>query len=108
MPAWCRPCAKCPRSRRSWGCRLSVWAVLLVAPLVFRAPEGPAAREARASLRSAPLLEARPYPPAPSTPVTPVADMRLGASSRSPARPCRHPRAPQPGPSPATRPYERE
>ena len=21
MPAWCRPCAKCPRSRRSWGCR---------------------------------------------------------------------------------------
>ena len=21
MPAWCRPCAKCLRSRRSWGCR---------------------------------------------------------------------------------------
>ena len=21
MPAWCRPCAKCPLSRRSWGCR---------------------------------------------------------------------------------------
>ena len=21
MPAWCRPCAKCPRSRHSWGCR---------------------------------------------------------------------------------------
>ena len=36
---------------------------LLVAPRVFRAPEGPAAREARASLRSAPRLEARPCPP---------------------------------------------
>ena len=36
--------------------------VLLVAPRVFRAPEGPAAREARASLRSAPRLEARPGP----------------------------------------------
>ena len=34
--------------------------LLLVAPRVFRAPEGPAAREARASLRSAPRLEARP------------------------------------------------
>ena len=34
-------------------------AVLLVAPPVFWAPEGPAAREARASLRSAPRLEAR-------------------------------------------------
>ncbi len=82
-----------------------------MAPLVFRAPEGPAAREARASLRSAPRLEAHPcppVPPAPSTPVRPVADMRFGASSRSPARPRRHPRAPQPGPSPATRPYERE
>ena len=87
------------------------WECCCVAPLVFRAPEAPAAREARASLRSAPLLEARPcppVPPAPSTPAAPVADMRLGASSRSPARPCRHPRAPQPGPSPATRPYERE
>ena len=51
MPAWCRPCAKCLRSRRSWGCRglLSVrlLAALRVVPLVFRAPEGPAAREAR-------------------------------------------------------------
>ena len=33
-----------------------------VAPRVFRAPEVPAAREARASLRSAPRLEARPGP----------------------------------------------
>ena len=29
MPAWCRPCAKCLRSRRSWGCRPFVLAVLL-------------------------------------------------------------------------------
>ena len=34
------------------------WECCCVAPLVFRAPEGPAAREARASLRSAP----RPVP----------------------------------------------
>ena len=47
-------------------------ALLLVAPLVFRAPEGPAAREARASLRSAPRLEARPCPPDPPAPSTPV------------------------------------
>ncbi len=41
----------------------SLMARLLVAPRVFRAPEGPAAREARASLCSAPRLEARPCPP---------------------------------------------
>ena len=49
-------------------------------PRVFRAPEGPAAREARASLRSVPRLEARPGPPdppAPSTPVGPVVLMRI-------------------------------
>ena len=46
--------------------------VLLVAPRVFRALEGPAAREARASLRSAPRLEARPCPPVPPAPSTPV------------------------------------
>ena len=44
-----------------------------VAPLVFRAPTGPAAREARASLRSAPRLEARPCPPDPPAPSTRVA-----------------------------------
>ena len=46
--------------------------LLLVDPRVFRAPEGPAAREARASLRSAPRLEARPCPPVPPAPSTPV------------------------------------
>ena len=54
--AWGRA-ALCARGRRP--ARVMV---LLVAPLVFRAPEGPAAREARASLRSAPRLEARPGP----------------------------------------------
>ena len=44
-----------------------------VAPLVLRALSGPAAREARASLRSAPRLEARPCPPDPPAPSTPVA-----------------------------------
>ena len=68
---------------------------------MFRAPEAPAAREARASLRSAPRLEARPCPPDPPAPFTPVGPGRLMcacASSRSPARPRRRPRAPQPGP----------
>ena len=46
--------------------------LLLVGPRVFWAPEGPAAREARASLRSAPRLEARPCPPVPPAPSTPV------------------------------------
>ena len=63
--AWGRA-ALCARGRRPVG------AGLLVAPLVFRAPEGPAAREARASLRSAPRLEARPCPPVPPAPSTPV------------------------------------
>ena len=52
-----------------WPARVMV---LLVAPRVFQAPEGPAAREARASLRSAPRLEARPCPPVPPAPFTPV------------------------------------
>ena len=54
---------------------------LLVAPLVFRAPDGPAAREARASLRSAPRLEARPCPPVPPAPSTPAAPGVLLVSS---------------------------
>ena len=64
--AWGRA-ALCARGRRPVG------AGLLVAPPVFRAPEGPAAREARASLRSAPRLEARPCPPVPPAPSTPAA-----------------------------------
>ena len=58
-------------------------------------------RDLATELRSAPRLEARPcppVPPAPSTPVRPVADMRFGASSRSPASPRRHPPVPRPGP----------
>ena len=65
---------------------------VLVAPRVFRAPEGPAAREARASLRSAPRLEARPCPPVPPAPSTPAALAVL-------SRPCRRPPAPRPGPA---------
>ena len=55
---------------------------------MFRAPSGPAAREARASLRSAPRLEARPCPPVPPAPSTPAALYRCawpGASARCPA-----------------------
>ena len=55
-------------------------ACLLVAPRVFRAPEAPAAREARASLRSAPRLEARPCPPGPPAPSTPVGPGRCSAA----------------------------
>ena len=65
--------------------------LLLVAPRVFRAPEGPAAREARrphfvrrcaskpalalpppTSTAARPRLEARPCPPVPPAPSTPV------------------------------------
>ena len=76
---------------------------LLVAPRVFRAPEGPAAREARRphfvrrraskparalrTLRRPPHLWGR------------VAVRQLYASARCPARPCHCPLAPQPGPA---------
>ena len=58
------PSATATAARPHWGravllC-LACMCGVLVAPLVFRAPEGPAAREARASLRSAPRLEAWP------------------------------------------------
>ena len=75
---------------------------VLVAPLVFRAPEGPAAREARRphfvrrraskparalrSLRRPPHQWGR------------VAGVWFGASSRNPARPRRRPPVPRPGP----------
>ncbi len=58
-------------------------------------------RDLASSLRSAPRLEARPGPPGPPAPSTPVGLWwltLLGASSRSPARPRRRPRALQPGP----------
>ena len=137
------PSATATAARPHWGravllclagvpCGCVVPLVLLVAPLVFRAPEGPAAREARRphfvrrraskparalrSLRRPPhrrrrvavcgwarWLEARPGPAAAhghrslahqSLRCPPhqwgwVADVRLGASPRSPTRPCR-------------------
>ena len=60
-----------------------------VAPLVFRVLSGPAAREARASLRSAPRLEARPCPPDPPAPSTPVGPgvLTCGSARRLEARP---------------------
>ncbi len=69
-PQWGRAVLLCPNAARV-GCMWRRWCCW-VAPLVFRAPEGPAAREARASLRSAPRLEARPCPPVPPAPSTPV------------------------------------
>ena len=76
-----------------------------VAPLVFRAPEAPAAREARRphfvrrrASKPARALRSLRRPP---HQWRLVADVWLGASSRSLARPSRRPRAPQPGPGPS-------
>ena len=81
--------------------------VLLVAPLVFRPPSGPAAREARRphfvrrrASKPARALRALRRPPHRRRLVT---DMWLGASSRSPAEPRRRPPAPRPGPAAAHR-----
>ena len=78
-----------------------------VCPRVFRAPEGPAAREARqprfARRRaSKPALALRSLR-RPSHQWGRVADVWLGASPRSPARPCHRPPAPrQIPPAPST------
>ena len=78
-----------------------LWGGLLVASRVFRAPEGPPARELsarRASLGASSRSTAgpcrrprarQPGPPVPPHQWGPVADVRLAASSRSPARPSR-------------------
>ena len=79
----------------------SLMARLLVAQRVFRAPEAPAAREARASLRSAPRLEAARALRSLRRPPHQwgrVAGVWFGASSRSPARPRRRPPVPRPCP----------
>jgi len=76
-----------------------------VAPLVFRAPSGPAAREIATRepggsewsiSKPARALRTLRRPP---RQWGQVSDRWLGASSRSPARPRRRPRAPQPGPT---------
>ena len=82
--------------------------LLLVAPRAFRAPEDPAAREARASLRSS--RASKPARALRSLRRPPhlwgwVAVVWFGASSRSPARSLRRPRAPQPGLVPRSVPY---
>ena len=72
------------------GCVVAVLvAVLLVVPLVFGAPAGRVVGPGRCVCRWA---AARPR-------AVRAASLRLGASSRSPARPRRRPRAPQPGPA---------
>ena len=81
-----------------------VWcAVLLVAPLVFWAPSGPAAREiaTREPLARSGRSRSPPWPSGPSGALrTGGACVAVcgGASPRSPARPCRRPWVPQPGP----------
>ena len=73
----------------------------VAAPRVFRAPEVPAAREARhphfvrcRASKPARALRSLRHPP---HQWGRVAVVWFDVSSRSPARPCRHPRAPQPG-----------
>ena len=93
--------AQCAHGRRP-SCFM-----LLVAPRVFRAPSGPAAREIATRepkgsewsiSKPARALRALRHPP---HQWCLVADVWLGASSRGPARPRRRPRAPQPGPATA-------
>ena len=102
----------CSGRRRAWmwgraalcarGRRPAPLMVLLVAPRVFRAPEAPAAREARrphfvrrrASKPARALRSLRRPPHQWGL----VADVWLGALFRLPATPRHHPRAPQPGP----------
>ena len=76
--------------------------LLLVAPLVFRAPSGPAAPEARRphfvrrrASKPAQALRSLRRPP---HQWCLVADAWFGASARCPAGPCRRPRALRPGP----------
>ena len=94
------------------------WAGLLVAPLVFQAPEAPAAREARRPhfVRRRASKPALALPPPTGTVAVPsgpsgalhtggawCADVWLGASARSPARPRHRPPAPrQIPPTPST------
>ena len=76
--------------------------LMLVAPRVFRAPSGPAAREARRphfvrrrASKPARALRSHLRPP---HQWRLVADVRLDASTRCPARPRHCPRVSQPGP----------
>ena len=71
--------------RSLWRPCLAV--LLLVVPLVFRAPRG---------LSRGPGCLVRPWAAARPLAVR-AASLRLGASSRGAPWPCRHPRAPQPG-----------
>ena len=76
-----------PRDRHTRARRLGV--------VDLEARPGPAAAHGHRS--QAPRLGALPCPPAPFTPATPCRCACLGASSRSPVRPCRRPPATRPG-----------
>ena len=71
--------------------------VLLVVPLVFRVPSGPAAREIATREPTARSGRSR-SPPVPSVPSGALRTGGACVAVTSPARPCRRPRAPQPGP----------
>ena len=72
-----------------------VFRALLVAPLVFRAPEGPAAREARRPH----FVRRRASKPARALRSLRCLPHQWGrVAVNSPTRPCHRPRAPQPGP----------
>ena len=70
--------------------------LLLVAPLVFRAPSGPAAREIATREPTARSGRSR-SPPVPSGPSGALHTGGSGPVSRSPTGSCHRPRAPQPG-----------
>ena len=98
-PRWCSGgCVCCPAGRAAvcaGGRRPAAWPA---APRVFRAPEGPAAREARRPH----FVRRRASKPARALRALRTCgawcvDVRFGASARCPARPRHRPRAPQPG-----------
>ena len=83
--------AWCARGRRA------TWLmVLLVVPLVFRVPSGPAAREIATREPTARSGRSR-SPPVPSGPSGTLHTGGACVAVTSPARPRRRPRAPQPG-----------
>ena len=113
MPAWCRPCAKCLRSRRSWGCRGFLPRVFGRRCLWRRWCSG--RRRARPPARLGGLTSFGAVPRSPPVPSGPsgalhtggacVADVWLNASARSPARPRRRPPAPRPCPPDPPAPF---
>ena len=98
MPAWCRQCAKCPRSKRSWGCRLSFSCGVACCAAGVPGAGGPGRclisgrRVACCSWVCLLCALVGGGPPARS----PHASFARSGRSRGPPWPCRRPRAPQP------------